>query len=61
MPDTGIKKQTYTAYIVKLLVGLFFFCFWAGLPAVGRDHATGIQAIGIFFGLFSCSPIRSLG
>ena len=24
MPDTGIKKQTYTAYIVKLLVGLFF-------------------------------------
>lgn len=52
MPDTGIKKQTYTAYIVKLLVGLFFiFVFGRVCPPWGGITQTGIQAIGIFFGL----------
>lgn len=52
MPDTGIKKQTYTAYIVKLLVGLFFiFVFGWVCPPWGGITQTGIQAIGIFFGL----------
>lgn len=52
MPDTGIKKQTYTAYIVKLLVGLFFiFVFGRVCPPWSGITQTGIQAIGIFFGL----------
>ncbi len=52
MPDTGIKKQTYTAYIVKLLVGLFFiFVCGRVCPPWGGITQTGIQAIGIFFGL----------
>ena len=58
MPELQ-KKQNYAAYIIKLMIGLFFlFVFGYVCPPWGGISLEGIQAIGIFFGLvflISCS------
>ena len=49
---TGIKKQGYGPYIIKLLIGLFLiFVFGWICPTWGDISRAGIQTIWIFFGL----------
>lgn len=52
MSKTGLKKTNYTAYTIKLVIGLFLiFIFGRICPTWGGITQTGVQAIGIFFGL----------
>lgn len=52
MSNLSEKRHSYLGYAVKLAAGLFLiFVFGRICPSWGGIAQTGIQAIGIFFGL----------
>lgn len=52
MAEFTVKKQNNSVYIIKLLIGLFFlFGFGFVCPSWGGITLSGMQSIGIFFGL----------